>query len=363
MPGSRFFSGARESNGRSAASEMIRFEMQKKGKLEPGERYKRILKKKLAENQKKLGMKPAGFRLPGSKDTGGRSMSKKAEQALKEMAAKKAAKQAKRDRQMVIVQPKNFSNGSLTKKGVIYDIAGNVVGKVNTKNGKMATNGGWSLGKYKPKNYLTNLAIQGAIDKYSPYYINLRKMQMMQQGNVLDPNAGHDVLNIYGRGPTHGMKSEDMAQAAYGYSKDGLLFGSYGENITGPRQNVGATAWGAASDNVWGTYTDNAWGVSTDNVWGGNSSDVWGGVGGNPFGHFAKTHRVWGTGNGKNYMKSVTSFLIAFLGLKTKGTRAAHEAFVKSRSGSSSRTSVSRSPGGGGGARTTRAPSAPAGRR
>lgn len=334
MSTTRFFNGGREPGKRSVASEMMRFEIMKKGKLQPGERYKRILKKKFEQSQQKAIM-----------DLGGkRTMSKKAEQALKDVAARKAAKQAKAERMMVIIQPRNYSTGQLSRNGNISDLAGNVIGKVDKKTGKIATNGGWGLGRYKAKSFMTDLAIQEGINKFSPYFINLRKMQMMQQGDVGGAGGGvwgnpaTDTINVHGA-------AKFSSDSAYGYASDGSgLFGSFGSDVTGPRQNIGVTGWGAMSDNVWGTFSDNAWGVSTDNVWGGNSSDIWGGIGGNPWGNFAKTVRIWGSGNGHNYLKGLGNKVAAFFGLniKSKASRAAFRESVgrvrSSRSSSSGGT-------------------------
>jgi len=347
MGTTRYFGGNREGSGRSAASELIRFEMQKKGKLSPAERYKRIMKKKLLENQNAAALankKANNFKLPGSIQEA-RQMSKQAEKAMKELAAKKAAKQAKADRRMVIVQPRNFSNGRLTKKGQIYDIAGNIIGAVNTKNGKIATSSGWAIGKYKPKSQMTNMLIQESITKFSPYYINLRKMQMMQNGGgdgVWGP--ANDTVNVQ---PVH--RGNHGVASMFGYTPGAPVFDSYGADVSGPRQNVGVTAWGAASDNVWGTFADNVLGMSTDNIWGGNSSDVWGGMGGNPFGNFAKTVRIWGSGNGKNYFKGAVNHLAAIFGIRLKSAQSAsiHETLLRrSRSTRSSGSAgVTRSSG------------------
>src|SRR5690348_842051 len=116
----------------------MRIEIMKKGKLPAVDRYKQILKKKMGENKEKaLGnIKKPGFGFPSSFKEA-RKMSKLAEQKLKEVAQKKASKEAKKMRQMVIVSPRNYQNGSIDKKGKIYDIAGNVVAQVNTKNGKI----------------------------------------------------------------------------------------------------------------------------------------------------------------------------------------------------------------------------------
>lgn len=316
---------------RSAASELMRFEIQKKGKLPAADRYKRILKKKMEESRAKaLSNVSTGFKLPGSlKDV--RKISKRAEAALKEIAARKAAKEAKALRRMVIVEQRNFQNGRIEKNGKIYDIAGNLVGEVKLKNGKMQTMTGWGFGQYKAKNYLTNIAIQDAITKYSPYYINMRKMQAMQT-----MQDAPDVINV------HGPKTTP-ASNFYGYqgSDAGAAFSPYGEDSLGPRQNIGMTSWGARSDNVWGTFTDNAWGTSTDNVWGSNSTDIWGGIGGNIFG--GKYIQVWGTGNGKNYLKGLTGFFAALFGIKTKKSREAFRANVaKVRAGRAAAAAVAR---------------------
>lgn len=288
------------------ASEIMRIEIMKKGKLPSADRYKQIMKKKLADDkQKAMGKKTSLWSLPGTIQQA-RHMSKYAEQALQQIAQKKAKKEAKALRQMVIVQPRNFQNGRLTQKGKIYDIAGNLVGQVNTKNGRMSTMNGWSFGKYKPKSVFTNMAIENAIHVHSPYFINLRKQQLLQQQGVVQygvhgPASGGDVLNVYGNAPTD--------PSTY-----------YGADVTGPRQNVGVTAWGARSDNVWGTFSDNVWGKSLDNVWGGMSTDVWGGISvGGLWGQ--KGPNIWGTGNGHNYLRGVTNFLAALFGLSDKKNR------------------------------------------
>jgi len=329
----RFFNGGRGTGGRSIAGEIMRIEVQKKGKMPSADRFKYIFKKRLEENKKKaLGGKTVGFSFPTSFKEA-RQMSKKAEIALKQMAQKKATKEAKALRQMVIVQPRVFPNGRIVRDGKIFDVAGNIVAKVNTKNGKMATMMGWSLGKYKPRSASTNAVIYDAIDKYSPYYINLRKMQALQQGQ--QNGATGDVINVYGH------SSPRLHTDNYGYASDGSsMLSGYGSDAGGPRQNVGATSWGAMSDNTWGTFADNVWGTSTDTAWGTNTSDVWGGIGGSPFGSFAKTVHIWGTGNGHNYLKGLTSRVAAFFGLnlKSKASRAAfHEAVSGVRN---SRTAV-----------------------
>ncbi len=308
----RYFSGGRDDKKRSAASELMRLEIQKKGKLQPGERYKMLLKKKLAASREK-----AMF------GNNGRVMSKKAEMALREIAAKKAAKEAKALRRMVIVQPKIYHNGKINAKGKITDIEGNIVAQVNTKNGKMATTGGWALGKYQSGSNRTHQAIMGAIDKYSPYYIKQRNLQQSANGGTV--LGEQEVLNLYGT--TNYMVQQAAPQPAYEHHH------TYGQAAEGPRQNIGVTAWGAMADNPWGTFADNAWGTTADNVWGTASTNVWGGLGGSPFGG-GKGVQLWGTGNGKNYLKSVTTLIKAYFGMSSKNGKDAFKSVVQARQAS-----------------------------
>ncbi len=351
MSTTRYFGGGRAPGKFSPASELARLEIQKGGKLPPAARYKYILKKRMemAQGIQEMHSKSKFKAVSDYKsildkkindsnskkmgDASGKYRSKRAADALKQIAMKKAAKEAKALRRMVVVQPRSFSNGSINAKGKIYDNANNMIGQVNLKNGSMVTMMGWSFGKYKPRSYGTNVAIQDAINRYSPYYINLRKMQAMQQGAVVT----EEVINLYGYNNT-----PDMPQHA-------PTSDFYGNDTAGQRQNVGVTAWGAMSNNAWGTYADNAWGTMVDNAWGTASTDVWGGVGaGNLWG--GKGPTIWGTGNGKNYLLKFARSLAALfgLGINTKESRAAKREFLaqhraeRSRSGSNSSSSAPR---------------------
>ncbi|NBX03821.1 MAG: hypothetical protein EBR02_07180 [Alphaproteobacteria bacterium] len=322
----RFFNGGRDNNGKkSPASELMRLEMQKKGKLSSVDRYKFLLQKKLQASKEEAMLKSShnGFSLPGTK-SGARTMSKKAEDALKQIAMKKAAKQAKVMRQMVVVQPKNWYNGSIDKKGKIRDVAGNYVGKVNTKNGKIGFFSGFESGKYKPKSLATELFIQDSINRYSPYFINLRKMQQMQQG--MYPIVGlpdQDVINLYGRTAS---SAPQQITNVFGTDQDGVQ-----------RTNVGVTAWGAVSDNVWGNFADNAWGTMVDNVWGTTESNVWGGIGGNSLWGY-KGVKMWGTGNGTNYLARIASAVAAIFGLRLSRSERSNARTSGGSTGGSGRT-------------------------
>ena len=205
MSTTRFFNASSYNGKRSAASEMMRKQLKLKGKLGSTERFKAIAQQKLEEHRKMASLKlnaNTSFSLPGT-ESSTHKISKNAELMLKQMAEKKAAKKAKAERQRVIVQPRSFSTGYITNKGRISDIAGNSVAKVNIKNGKIMLTAGMGglLGKYKPESrMMTNMIIQDAINKYSPYYINLRKMQEMQRRarRRVGFAGASEVINIYG---------------------------------------------------------------------------------------------------------------------------------------------------------------------
>ena len=92
----RFFSGGRDLvSKKSIAQEILRFEVAKKTKLDPQERFKFIMKRKMEESRKKVDQKQQNR--PGT-----RPMSERAQKALKDVAAKKAAKEAKALRRMVV---------------------------------------------------------------------------------------------------------------------------------------------------------------------------------------------------------------------------------------------------------------------
>ena len=334
MVGTRFFSGGREGGGGkdSLAREILRVEREKGGKLSSQERFKLIMQRKLSESKKVAAQ------------SGQKHMSKKAQEALKQVAMKKAAKEQKVMRQSVIVQKKMLNNGMVQKNGKIMDIAGNQVGQINKKNGKIATVGGMAIGQYKANSRSVNATIMGAIDKYSPYYMNLRKMQQMQaQG--LDPKTGlplnQEAVNVHGNSQSamlggnyqSGMAGQMMMQqmqekkdqGVHGYIGGGGA--DYSDVTIHGRMPIAGTAWGAMADNVWGNFSDNVHGTTGDNVWGTNSTDIWGGVGGDPWG--GRKVRIWGTGDGKNHIKALTNMIRKLFGKPNKKTLKAFNAFRK----------------------------------
>lgn len=318
----RHFNGTREFGKKSIAREILQIEMQKKGKLPAQMRYKMIFKRRQEEAKEKA-LKAMDQQMASSagKMVSQRKMSSRAEQALKEVAMKKAAKEQKKLRQMVIVQPQHFSNGHIDKKGQIFDIAGNMVGRVNSKNGRMSLVNGWSIGKYKPKSYMTKLLIEEAINKHSPYFIKQRLMLAQQQamaggvhGGYVDPN----VLNV------HGVSS---AAAMLGGGVYGGAQGDYGvfgrdENAAASGTNATFTTWGAISGNTWGTFSNNVHGTVMDNVHGTVNSDVWGGVGGNSM-WGQRGVRLYGTGSGVNYLTGITKWILGVFGYQSRAAREA----------------------------------------
>jgi hypothetical protein len=163
------FNGGRSPKG-GAASQMKKLELQKGGKLPltSAEKYQQMMRGKVEEARaKSMGKSKGAFGLPGAKSSG-KSMSPRAEAALKMMAEAKAAKENKKIAKMVAIVPKNYGGlGRLDSKGRIFDNGGNIVMKIS-RNGKIATSSGWNIGKYKPKNMSVDNMIMDALKKHSP---------------------------------------------------------------------------------------------------------------------------------------------------------------------------------------------------
>lgn len=311
----RVFTGARDNPSgmyKSMARELRKIELRKGGKLPltPTMRYKMIMARKIDEHHKKTGMNAyTSFSLPGAKKSDYK-MSKRAEMALKELAKKKATKEAKELRQMVVIKPRWYGNvGYINDKGKVFDQASNLTLKVDPRNGKIKSLSGWTVGKYKPNSGWHDGWMQTWIKKYSPYHIRLQQLELQRQiaamygqqngavtvhGPMIDPALLAQMVDGHGNRPI-------MTDA------HGNLIAPHGETahpeITG-RTNLGVTAWGVTSNNVWGTYGDNVWGGFAENAWGTTYNNVWGGIGdpGNMWNRPGR--RIWGSGRGsqKNYI-------------------------------------------------------------
>jgi hypothetical protein len=318
----RHFTGSREFGKKSIAKEILQLEMQKKGKLPAEMRYKLIFKRKQQEAKEKAAKAMSQGSGASGRMVTQRKMSEKAEQALKEIAMKKAAKEQKKLRRMVIVQKQNFSNGMVNEKGQIFDIAGNIVGNINLKTGKMAVNSGWSIGKYKPKSYMTKLLIEQAINKHSPYFIKQRQLQQQAaamagvHGGYIDPN----VINVQGMSAQGAMLGGGM----YGNTGHGDhgVHGPLDAAYHGIGSQGGITSLGAMSNNVHGTFSGNVHGTTADNVFGTVNSDVWGAAGGNSM-WGVRGVRLYGTGSGVNKLTSITKYVLGIFGYQTKAAREA----------------------------------------
>lgn len=314
MTTKRYFSGTRSgSTGQMGeAAKLKRMEMMRGGKLPltGADRYKMLMEKKLDDHRAKAVQNPrTTFMLPGAR-AGDKQLSKSAEMALKEVARRKAAKEEKKMRQMVVIKPREYSDNlgffaRIDKRGNIYDHVGNLVLKVDAKKGKVKTMGGMVLGKYNPKGGMAHVTwMREWINKNSPYHIRLRQLELQRQMQLMYDMNGTQALNI-------------MPQSIYGGSHEG------DGSASGQRNNLGVGAWGVMSNNVHGTFGDNVYGTFSDNVWGTAYSNIWGGIG-DGASLYGKGRNIWNSGRPgqKNYIAAGFSILAAMLGL-SRGDRGA----------------------------------------
>lgn len=321
MTTKRFFSGARDNTRRGEAFMMKKWEIMKGGKLPltNAERYKRILKKKTQEHLAKAQANQRhGFMLPGAKAGAGRTVSKKTEQALKEIARRKALKEEKEMRQMVVVKPKRYYDskgyfGRTDAKGNVYDEMENIVLKVDLKKGKVKTLTGWSLGKYRPKKMMHTYWMGEWVRKFSPYHIKLRQLELQRQ--VAAMYAAN--LGAAGMVTVHGMAAASAVDMhvtdAHGNTSEAML-------QTGQRTNLGVTAWGVMSSNVHGTFGENVHGGFADNVWGRASTNIWGGIGDTGGVWGSPGRKIWGSGSTtqKNYIGIWGGLVASLMGFHSK---------------------------------------------
>lgn len=192
----RFFSGSRDSGGKgstSSVSAMMRAQLKKDKKVNFAEINKKLLQNKLMEAKLSAltGEKKAPQSIVGGRSapptTEGRS--KRTDAIVKMVMQREKAKAEKAARKAVNVEAARFVNGKIDSKGRIYDVAGNLVAKVNVKNGQMTTNYGQSIGVYKAKSYMTKIAIEQAIVKNSPFLINQRAQMEKKRQEQLQQEA------------------------------------------------------------------------------------------------------------------------------------------------------------------------------
>lgn len=314
----RFYTGGRSgSKTMGEAARLKRLEIEKGGKLPftPQERYRRILKKKMEESRGEAS-KVSTFNLPGAKPVE-RKMSKRTEEALRQISMRKAMKEEKELRKMVVVQPRVFSDaGRIDKNGNAYDLGNNLTLKVDRKTGKIKTQTGWTVGKYKNKrNFMNNMLLTEGLKKHGAYFLQQKRLQMLQEQARLAAlqNEGGNAW-----GPGGGMASQIFLEQHYGGGSN--IHGSNNDSLVGVRANqASVSAWGAMSGNVHGTFAENAWGGMMDNVWGGTNNNVWGGFGAPSGWGGHRGFKIWGSGapNQKNFLKPLGALFIGFLGLGT----------------------------------------------
>jgi hypothetical protein len=321
MTTKRFYSGAREGASRvGPAAQMKRLEIMKGGKLPMtnGQRYKMIFKRKMAEHMQQAQAGRAGFSLPGTVNQKA-ALSTRTMQLLEDRAKRKAAKEERALRQMVVIKPRNYGGvGYIDKKGKVYDVAGNIVLGVNTKNGKISTyQTGWYIGKYRPKGMGHNQMMTDAILKHSPYYIKLRQMQLQQHNDMMYGQSG--VYNGVHGGPT--VSIVDV----------------HGRDISGDelniqnnrRSNISVGVYGTVSNNVHGTFGDTIHGTFSDNVWGGSTRNIWGGfMNANATSWDKPGRAIWNTGTPgqSRQLKRAVWFLAGLFGVAGNSRRAAARA-------------------------------------
>jgi hypothetical protein len=331
MSGKRIFTGSRAANSLGEAAKIKKMELMKGGKLPltSADRYKRIMDKKVEEHRAKANLTAqSGFMLKGATSTASYKRSKRAEQALKEMAKRKAIKAEKELRQMIVIKPRRYYDGQgyfakIDAKGNVYDETDNIVLRVDARRGGVVkTMGGLALGKYKPKRAMHVGMMRDWVNKHSIYLIKLRQMEMQRQIQAMYAMQGIENITIHGIE----MSAKDLARQ--------IVLDAHGNN-TNPaaaeewqrkhgRDNLGVNAWGVMSNNVHGTFGENVWGTFSDNVWGSASNNIWGGIGdpggwgkSSSGGIFGKPGRsVWGSGraNQKNYIKIGVGMVLARLG-------------------------------------------------
>lgn len=315
MQTTRFFSGARMGHKGGEASRMKKMEIMKGGKLAftPAERYQRLIRKKIEEHNAKAQANPRNsFMLPGAASAT-KNISRKAQQAIAEISKRKAIKEEKELRQMVVIKPKRYYDnqgyfGRVDAKGQVFDEMENLVLRVDRKKGRVKTVNGFPLGKYKPKSWSHTSWMRDWITKNSPYHHRLRQMELQRQ-----------VAAMYGM--------TTMASSVYGAANiDVTVVDVHGQSLHGDdirlqnasRNNLGITAWGVVSNNIHGTFGDNVHGTFSDNVWGRASTNIWGGIG-DAGGVWGKpgARRIWGTGNPnqKNYIAAAFWGLASLFGI------------------------------------------------
>jgi hypothetical protein len=212
----RFFSGSRNSSDKgggktASASGMMREQLRKGKKIDQAENYKKLLQQKLAEAKFRAATgEKKDFSMLGS-GSAPVQRSKRSQDIIEIIAKRELAREQKKLKKAVVVEARKLSNGRIDEKGRVFDAAGNVVVRVNLKNGNMSTIYGQSIGRYIPKSYLTKMAIENAITKNSPYLINQRKMVEVQRQERLQEEHARAQNNSVWNAPQRDLWGNPIA--------------------------------------------------------------------------------------------------------------------------------------------------------
>lgn len=233
----RNFSGSRSGSGSNVSLKIIRDTLRKGGRINE-DTFKKIVKAKLAEARSNAANNPAvKSSMFGNK--GGAKRSDKAQKAVNMMNQIKIAKEIRRAAKEVVIVVRRFINGKIDEKGRIKDLAGNLVARVNIKNGAMSTLDGQYIGVYDGKSQGVVNKIQDAINKFSPYFIAQRtaelKLKQQREGGA---EGDSNKLDVWSRTPTD--------------------------------------VWGRAQTDVWGRAKSDVWGRTQSDMWGNAQLDMWG---------------------------------------------------------------------------------------
>lgn len=182
----RGFTGSRNgtSGSSSIAIKVIRETLRKGGSINE-ETFKKIVKLKMeyeAEARAKAFSAGGGSKASMmGKMAQNKPLSSSAQKTMELVEKMRLEKKAKKAKKEVVIVARRFSNGKIDDKGRIRDTAGNIVAKVNLKNGTMTAINGQNMGVYNAKSAATANAIVDAINKNSPFLINQRNALLAQK--------------------------------------------------------------------------------------------------------------------------------------------------------------------------------------
>lgn len=305
---SRFNAPTRNSgDGVPIATRIIRDTIRKGGAINE-EVFKKIVDEKLSSRTSGAGY-GSGMQMAGGMATKRRS--DKAQKAIDMMLEGQKLKKNIQSRKEVVVVATRLPNGKVDTKGKIYDTAGNVVAKINKKNGNMVTISGEYLGKYKAKDYSTNNIMIDAINKHSPFLQNQRRL-LQQKKQIEEEEASGVYKNHYSdwqfskndrdQSKSFGMgkapygfedKDEKKNKTFYGYRSDsrstytpveqGSSYGFFGKDYNDENEPIKkggifgsiSDVFGSVSSAVWGSE-GTVWGAAPVNIYGNEVTDFWG---------------------------------------------------------------------------------------